>query len=64
MTYDVTQTSLGVADLSDNARLITENRFAFAANGDESNMCEDGTVTTAAPTSAPTTTTEASNGKE
>ena len=53
MTYDVTQTSLGVADLSDNARLITENRFAFAANGDESNMCDDGS-STSAPTSAPT----------
>ena len=42
MTYDVTQTSLGVADLSDNARLITENRFAFASLGDESNMCKRG----------------------
>merc|ERR1712154_713829 len=64
---DITQTSLGVADLSDNARLITENRFAFAANGDESNMCSE--VSTSAPTTTPsttpppTTTSECQEGK-
>jgi len=64
---DITQTSLGVADLSDNARLITENRFAFAANGDESNMCSE--VSTSAPTTTPSTTappttnTECQDGK-
>ena len=40
--FPETQTPTGVAGLSDNARLITENRFAFASLGDESKMCKKG----------------------
>ena len=52
--FPITQTPTGVADVSNNARVITENRFAFAANGDESNMCSE--VSTSAPTTTPSTT--------
>ena len=33
-------TSLGVEDVSDNALVLTNNRFTYAATGDESGQCE------------------------
>ena len=39
MIYPPTGTPLGVKEVSDCARLLTENRFAFAAIGDESGKC-------------------------
>merc|ERR550539_255968 len=42
ITHPVTQTATGVAGLSDNARVIRENRFSFASLGDESGVCSDG----------------------
>ena len=50
--YPVSQTPTGVEGLSDNARVITQNRFAFASLGDESATCTDNFSTF-----APTTTT-------
>ena len=40
-TYPPTGTPLGVKGVSDNVRVITDNRFAFAAIGDESGECKD-----------------------
>ena len=37
--FSETQTATGVSGLSNNARVITENRFAFASLGDESAVC-------------------------
>ena len=56
VTYPTTGTSTGVAGLSNNAAVITENRQAFADLGDESAACGDTQYTTASPTttSAPT----------
>ena len=52
VNFPGTGTPTGVADLSDNARVITDNRHAFAAVGDESGVCNDGSAptTTVAPT--------------
>ena len=40
--FPETQTPTGVTGLSNNARVITETRFAFASLGDESKMCKKG----------------------
>ena len=37
----LTGTPTGVAGVSDTARVITQNRFTMAANGDESATCQD-----------------------
>ena len=37
----LTGTPTGVAGVSDTARVITQNRFIMAANGDESAKCQD-----------------------
>ena len=55
----LSQTPTGVVDLSDNARVITQNRVAFAALGDESAVCSDG-FSTAAPSPSPSTSTSTS----
>ena len=51
-----TGTPTGVDGLSNNAAVITENRFAFAAIGDESAVCTDGTSPTPSPSPSPSTT--------
>ena len=58
VTYPITGTPTGVAGLSNNAAVITKNRFAFAAVGDESAVCGDGQQTT---DSTSTTTTTSPN---
>ena len=55
--YPVTGTSTGLAGLSNNAAVITANRFSMASLGDESATCSDGTTIT----TQPTTTTQASS---
>ena len=67
VNYPGTGTPTGVADLSDNARVIGENRFSFASLGDESAVCNDesspstimttisSTTTTSIPSTATTT---------
>ena len=55
--YPVTKTPTGVTDLSNNARVITENRFSFASLGDESSVCSDGGSTTTTTTSSPPSNT-------
>ena len=55
VVYPVTGTPTGVADISNNAAVITNNRFAFAALGDESGTCSESSTTTT--TATPTTTT-------
>ena len=47
-------TPTGVAGVSNNAKVIRDNRFAFASLGDESATCSDGTVSTSAPTNTST----------
>ena len=59
VNYPVTQTSTGVADLSDNAQVITQNRISFASLGDESATCSDG-FSTVAPSPSPSTSTTGS----
>ena len=49
----ITGTPTGVAGVSNNAKVIRDNRFIFAAIGDESATCSDGTVSTPS-TPAPT----------
>merc|ERR1719412_1825009 len=60
VTYPTTGTSTGVAGLSNNAAVITENRQAFADLGDESAACGDTQYTTASPTTTPAPTGPAS----
>jgi len=55
--YPVTGTPTGVAGISDNARVITQNRFAVAKYGDESGSCH----TDKATTTSTDTTTNSSN---
>ena len=55
VVYPVSQTATGVVDLSDNARVITQNRFAFASLGDESAICTDGYSTMASSSSSSST---------
>ena len=50
----ITGTPTGVAGVSNNAKVIRDNRFAFASLGDESATCSDGTVSTSAPTNTST----------
>ena len=56
----ITGTPTGVEGVSDNARVITENRFAFASLGNEANTCSNGSVTTSTSTSSPTTSISSS----
>jgi len=49
-----TGTPTGVAGLSNNAKVITDNRYTFAALGDESGVCE-GPQSTTSTTTATTT---------
>ena len=61
--YPPSGTPLGKEGVSDNVRLLTENRLAMQAIGDESGTCSDGSVpgTTPAPpegTTAPTSAVE------
>ena len=56
--YLATGTPTGVAGVSDNARLLVENRMSLAAIGDESSACADSvTTTTPVTTASPVTTT-------
>jgi len=60
VTFPGTGTPTGVAGLSNNAAVISRNRFVMAGLGDESATCSDGfsayNVPTPAPTSPPPTT--------
>ena len=58
--YPGTRTPTGVEGVSNNAAVITKNRFAMAALGDESSTCSSPITTTSSPsttTSSPVTTT-------
>ena len=62
VSYPSTGTPTGVTGVSNNAAVITENRFAFAALGDESATCNDGfptpsTTATTSGTAAPSSST-------
>ena len=65
MNYPFSQTATGVVDLSDNARVITQNRFAFASLGNETAACCDNfyttTTTTTTTTTSPSTTGNCGN---
>ena len=62
VNYPSTGTPTGVTGASNNAAVITQNRFAFAALGDESATCSDGSSTSSSTTAAPSpSTTAASN---
>ena len=58
-----TGTPTGVAGVSNNAAVITQNRFMFAALGDESNTCQEtsGSTTTATTSSGTGSTTSSSS---
>jgi len=57
--YPPTGTPLGEEGVSNNARVLIENRLAMQAVGDESGTCSDGSLpgTTSAPPTTPSTTT-------
>jgi len=57
--YPPTGTPLGVKGISNNVKVITDNRIAFAALGDESGQCKSSgsKPSTTTTTAAPTTTT-------
>ena len=55
--FPKTGTPTGVAGVSNNAKVITQNRRAFAALGDESSVCKSSTRTTTTTTSTTTSTT-------
>ena len=54
--YPPTGTPLGVKGTSNNVKVITDNRIAFAALGDESGQCKSsGSTATTTTTTKPTT---------
>merc|ERR1719410_2256445 len=64
--YPGTGTPTGVDGVSNNAAVITKNRFAMAALGDESSICSSSSgssssVTTPAPTTSNPVTTPAAS---
>ena len=59
VTYPGTGTPTGVEGVSNNAAVITKNRFAMAALGDESSTCSSSGTPSSVTTSNPVTSTTA-----